>query len=89
MQNLILRPNLENKFLCALKVVDCSLYGIDPKDFKSKKSLQYATIVVIGERIEDMPVIRKIGDIIRIQKATQKEGSDGQIQFLVDERSNW
>lgn len=48
----------------------------------------YATIVVVGERIEDMPIIRRIGDIIRIQKATMKIKENIK-QFIVDENSNW
>ena len=54
----------------------------------NKNKLPYATIVVVGERIEDMPVIRRIGDIIRIQKSSVKV-KDGIKQFIVDENSNW
>ena len=53
-----------NKFLCALKVVDSSLYS--QKDLDKVTKLSYATIVVAAERIEDMPIIRKIGDIVSL-----------------------
>lgn len=76
-----------SKFLCAIKVVDSSLYK--ENDLKRGKNLNFSTLVVVGERIEDMPIIRQIGDIIRIQKATQKVSKEGEIKFLVDERSNW
>lgn len=36
-----------------------------------------------------MPVTRQIGDILRVQKATKKVTKDGEIKYLVDERSNW
>ena len=75
------------KYLCAIKVVDSSLYK--ESDYKRGKNLSCATIVVVGERMEDMPIIRKIGDIIRIQKATQKISKDGEIKYLVDEWSSW
>ena len=67
-------------------MVDSSLYN--QKDLDKVSKLSYATIVVAAERIEDMPIIRKIGDIIRIQNASMKV-RDGQKQFVVDERSNW
>jgi hypothetical protein len=74
------------KLLCALKVVDLSLYL--KKDFEKGDNLQHANLVVVGERLEDMPIVRKIGDIIRIQKASLKM-REGQRQFIVDERSSW
>lgn len=75
-----------NKFICALKVVDSSMYS--QKELEKCSRLSYATIVVVGERLEDMPVIRRIGDIIRIQKASMKI-KEGIKQFVVDERSCW
>lgn len=77
-----------DKFLCALKVVDSSLKDRGKKAKSKEEPIKYASIVVVGERIEDMPIIRNIGDIIRIQKASLKV-KNGQKQFVVDERSNW
>lgn len=75
--------NLENIFLCALKVVDSSMYRI-----QNQELFKYATIVFNGEWIEDMPIVNKIGDIVRIQKALQKT-DDKQILFFVDKKANW
>ncbi|CAI2358908.1 unnamed protein product [Moneuplotes crassus] len=74
-----------SKFVCGIKVIDSSLY----KEGARRNSPKFATVVVIGDRMEDMPVTRKIGDILRIQKATQKVTDTGEVRYLVDERSNW
>jgi histidinol phosphatase-like enzyme len=72
--------------LCALKVIDSTLYN--EKGTQISKKIDYASVVVVGERIEDMPVVRRIGDILRIQKATVKV-NEGEKKYIVDERSNW
>jgi len=85
-----------SKYICKMKVVDESLY---PESLlkqysslngaaKQATDLPYATIIFIDERFENMPVVRRIGDIIRIQKASFKI-IDGIKQFIVDDRSHW
>lgn len=74
-----------SKYLCAIRVIDSSLY----KEPSKRTDPKYATVVIIGDRMEDMPVTRQIGDILRIQKATKKITKEGEIKYLVDERSNW
>lgn len=52
------------------------------------KPSQYTNVVFIGDRIENMPVVRRIGDIIRIHKATLKIKENDR-KFIVDESSSW
>lgn len=58
----------QERYICSLKIVDPSLY------LKSQKgtgdSSDYATLVLYAKRFEDLPIIHRIGDIIRVHRAT-------------------
>ncbi len=49
----------EDKYVCSVKIIDPSIH-----------SAEYAAVVIFGKRFEDLPIITKIGDIIRIHRAT-------------------
>ncbi|MFN7881207.1 MAG: hypothetical protein ACK5NI_01860, partial [bacterium] len=53
----------ENKFICSLKVIDPTL---NPK---INKDAGYASVVIYANRFEDLPIVHRIGDIIRIHRA--------------------
>lgn len=52
----------EKFFVCSLKVIDPTL---NPKI----SSQNYATVVLYANRFEDLPIVHRIGDIIRIHRA--------------------
>ena len=58
----------QERYICSLKIVDPSLY------IKSQKgngdSSDYATLVLYAKRFEDLPIIQRLGDIIRVHRAT-------------------
>lgn len=56
----------QERYICSMKIVDPSLY------VKSQKgdSSEYATLVLYAKRFEDLPIINRIGDIIRVHRAT-------------------
>lgn len=47
------------KFICSLKIVDASLNG---KDF--------ATVVIYAKRFENLPIVHRLGDVIRLHRAS-------------------
>jgi len=49
-------------FICSLKVIDPTL---NPKT----SNQNYATVVIYAYRFEDLPIVHRIGDIIRIHRA--------------------
>lgn len=51
----------EPRFICSLKVIDPTLYP--------KKGAEFASIVIFANRFEDLPIVHRIGDIIRIHRA--------------------
>jgi len=58
----------QDRYICSLKIVDPSLY------LKSQKGTgdasDYATLVLYAKRFEDLPIIHRVGDIIRVHRAT-------------------
>ena len=69
-----------NKFICTLKVVDASMNSIGSD---VNKNFKFATVIVYAKRLEDCPIVRKIGDCIRCHRASVKEYK-GQKQFHVN-----
>ena len=49
-------------YVCSLKIVDPTLNG-------SGKNSDYATVTMYAQRFEDLPIVLRIGDIIRIHRA--------------------
>jgi Telomeric single stranded DNA binding POT1/CDC13 len=68
----------QERYICSLKIVDPSLY------LKSQKGTgdasDYATLVLYAKRFEDLPIIHRIGDIIRVHRANLRL-YNGQRQF--------
>ena len=54
-------PYKTNKklYVCSLKIVDASMKGSD-----------YATVTIYAQRFEDLPIVLRMGDIIRVHRAT-------------------
>jgi hypothetical protein len=68
-----------SRHVCSLKVMDPTLYlSEDDKDTKS-----CANVVIYAKKSEDLPVVSKIGDIIRVHRANVKSHK-GQKQFNVN-----
>jgi hypothetical protein len=57
----------KEKYICSLKVVDPSQH------MKSQKGTgdasDYATLILYAKRFEDLPIISRVGDIIRVHRA--------------------
>lgn len=54
----------KERYICSIKVVDPSLH------LKNQNSNDYATLVLYAKRFEDLPIIQRVGDIIRVHRAT-------------------
>jgi len=54
----------KEKYICSLKIVDPSLNA------SSKGNDNYATVVIYAKRFEDLPIVHRIGDLIRLHRAT-------------------
>ena len=55
-----------DKYVCSLKIIDPSLHQ---KGNKSGDN-DFATVVIYAKRFEDLPICQKVGDIIRLHRAT-------------------
>lgn len=53
-----------NKYVCSLKIADGSL-GAGKKD-------AFAQVVLYARRFEDLPIISRIGDIIRVHRSIMR-----------------
>lgn len=58
----------QERYICSLKIVDPSLYIKGQKG--TGDGSDYATLVLYAKRFEDLPIIHRIGDIIRVHRAT-------------------
>jgi hypothetical protein len=58
----------QDRYICSLKIVDPSLYVKSQKG--TGDSSDYATLVLYAKRFEDLPIIHRLGDIIRVHRAT-------------------
>jgi hypothetical protein len=70
----------KERFICSLKVVDPSLNG-------AGKSDDWATVVLYANRFEDLPIVHRLGDIIRVHRATLRLYDDKR-QFNVNVQHN-
>lgn len=50
------------RFICSLKVVDPTLHAKG----------QYASVVIYATRFEDLPIVHRLGDIIRVHRANMR-----------------
>jgi hypothetical protein len=69
----------KDKFICSMKVVDPSLNGA--------KSNEYASIVLYANRFEDLPIVNRVGDVIRVHRAALRLYDDKR-QFNVNVQHN-
>ena len=53
----------EKLYVCSLKIVDPSLNT-------ASKGADYATVVMYAQKFEDLPIVLRLGDIIRLHRAT-------------------
>ena len=69
-----------DKFICTLKVVDPTLHNKGA----------YASVVIYADKFEDLPIVHRVGDIIRIHRA-QLRIYQGRRQFNVNVQqfSSW
>jgi hypothetical protein len=58
----------QDKYICSLKVVDASLHVKNQKG--TGDGGDYATVVLYAKRFEDLPIVQRIGDVIRVHRAT-------------------
>ena len=58
-----------NLYVCALKIVDTSLNT-------GTKASEFANVVMFAKRLEDLPIILRMGDIIRLHRATLRMYED-------------
>lgn len=59
----------KDRFVCSLKIVDGSLNG-------SGKKNDWANLVIFANRFEDLPIVHRMGDIIRVHRATLRVYDD-------------
>ncbi len=71
-------PYKTNKefYICSMKIVDPTLHAKGAK----ASDKDFATLVLYAKRFEDLPIIHRIGDIIRVHRA-QLRHYNGQRQF--------
>ena len=53
-----------NLYVCSLKIIDTSLNGANTK------CGDYATVTMYSKRFEELPIVLRCGDIIRLHRAT-------------------
>lgn len=59
-----------HRYVCTLKVVDMTLHSSVES---AKSQIKYGLVTFFAKRMEDLPVVRKIGDIIRVHRAIVKD----------------
>lgn len=57
----------KQRFICSLKIVDPSLHIKGAKS--GDKSNDFATLVLYAHKFEDLPIVHRIGDIIRVHRS--------------------
>ncbi len=68
----------QDRYICSIKIVDSSLYVKSQKG--SGDASDFATLVLYAKRFEDLPIITRLGDIIRVHRSTLRL-YNGQRQF--------
>lgn len=58
----------DEKYVCSLKIVDPSLHS-RPSQHKPTDN-DFATVVIYAKRFEDLPIVSRVGDILRLHRAT-------------------
>lgn len=78
----------KDKYICSLKVVDPSL------NLKREKGTgdasDYATLILYAKRFEDLPIVTRLGDVIRVHRATLRlHNHQRQFNASVFYNSSW
>lgn len=75
-----------NKYITTLKIVDPSLHSKGGKPTDN----DWAQVVIYADKFEDLPIVSKVGDIIRLHRANLRI-HDGHRQFNVSTQwiSSW
>ena len=60
----------QNRYICTLKIVDPSYH---PSVETQTGNMKFGLVTCFAKRMEDLPVVRKIGDVIRVHRAIVKE----------------
>ena len=58
----------QDKYICSLKVVDASLHVKNAHG--TGDASDFATLILYAKRFEDLPIVSRIGDVIRVHRAT-------------------
>ena len=78
----------QDRYICSLKIVDPSLYIKTQKG--TGDASDYATLVLYAKRFEDLPIITRLGDIIRVHRATLRLYNGGrQFNANIFYNSSW
>ena len=73
----------QSLYVCSLKIVDSSLSA-------SGKGDNFATAVIYSKRFEDLPIVLRLGDVIRLHRATLRmHGSHRQFNVSVQWNGSW
>ena len=73
----------ENLFICSLKVIDPTL---NPKI----SNQNFSTVVIYAKKFEDLPIVHRIGDIIRVHRADLKiHNKHRQYNVNMSYKSSW
>ena len=59
----------QSLYVCSLKIVDSSLNA-------GTKGSSWANVVIYAKRFEDLPIVLRLGDIIRLHRATLRMYND-------------
>ena len=72
-----------DNYVTVLKVIDKTINSVDDElVFEEEAEPKHSMVVVYAKRIEDSPILRRIGDVVRVNKASPKIHR-GQQQFIV------
>jgi hypothetical protein len=61
----------------------CNLKIIDPSQFTQQKGWKYSQLVIYASKLEDLPFVHRLGDVIRVHRADMKWWNDKR-QFNVN-----
>lgn len=59
-----------NRYICTLKVIDLTLHSTEEN---AENKGKFGLVTYYAKRMEDLPVVRKIGDIVRVHTAIVKD----------------
>ena len=66
----------DQMFICTMKI-------IDPSQFTQQKGWGYSQLVIYATKLEDLPFIHRLGDVIRVHRSDMKH-YNGKRQFNVN-----